>query len=632
MTTPKITKVVLYKHGIASFERQASVENNETIVLNFKEKEMNDVLKSLTVVDTSGGIISSISYDNNKPIDQRLSESSFKSTNGTILTAITQLIGVEVTMTYDGNSITGIVASTAENKSSTGQIIGYVNLWSQNSLQILSLDKITSIQVNDESIQKQLMESMLINRESKIKGQKEITITANGEGKRQVNLSYFIEAPVWKVSYRVIIPDDSSDKETENYVLQAWAIVDNITEESWDNVRLTLISGEPHSCDVDLFNPIYKRSTTSNEPQIELQSRSVRNMASNRMPQVLHQQQMLPVANNMMNQAPVDNTETKELGDLFQYEIVHPVSVSSNQSALVPIAEKKVTGARVAVFNPEKHGSHPYSAILLVNNTGLTLEGGPCSVIESGTFIGECKIDTVQRGERKFIPYATEISSDIWITHETSEKVSGCTISNSHLQIINKVRYVTNYHLRNKSPKDLSLFIEHRFRKDCKLIDTPEPTNPKPITFCIFNTKSPANTTETFVVTETRDNVRSINLEHLDRGTFQNLVSNLTKEAESSLTTLLNLKDQISLIEHKISQGNSQSKDIFENQSRIRNNLSTLYNQTGTGQTLRERYHKELEESENTLATLRNTIANLENEKEALKDEATSIIKGVTMA
>ena len=60
--------------------------------------------------------------------------------------------------------------------------------------------------------------------------------------------------------------------------------------------------------------------------------------------------------------------------------------------------------------------------------------------------------------------------------------------------------------------------------------------------------------------------------------------------------------------------------------------LSTLYNQTGTGQTLRERYHKELEESENTLATLRNTITNLENEKEALKEEATSIIKGVTMA
>ena len=46
-----LTRVVLYKHGVGHFERQGTVEGDETLSLTFKQAEVSDVLKSLTVLE-----------------------------------------------------------------------------------------------------------------------------------------------------------------------------------------------------------------------------------------------------------------------------------------------------------------------------------------------------------------------------------------------------------------------------------------------------------------------------------------------------------------------------------------------------------------------------------------------------
>ena len=73
-----------------------------------------------------------------------------------------------------------------------------------------------------------------------------------GEGAREVSLSYVIEAPVWKTSYRVLL----DDKEP---TIQGWALVDNTQDEDWEDVQLTLVAGLPISFVHDLYSPRYKR-------------------------------------------------------------------------------------------------------------------------------------------------------------------------------------------------------------------------------------------------------------------------------------------------------------------------------------------------------------------------------------
>src|SRR5262245_17591840 len=73
-----VKHVVLYKHGIGFFEREGVVGAGEEMRLDFRTSDMNDILKSLTVTDLSGGRITSVRYDSNETLEQRLSKFPFK--------------------------------------------------------------------------------------------------------------------------------------------------------------------------------------------------------------------------------------------------------------------------------------------------------------------------------------------------------------------------------------------------------------------------------------------------------------------------------------------------------------------------------------------------------------------------
>lgn len=45
------------------------MDGNATLSLTFKQAEVSDVLKSLTVLDRADGHISSVSYDFTKPLE-----------------------------------------------------------------------------------------------------------------------------------------------------------------------------------------------------------------------------------------------------------------------------------------------------------------------------------------------------------------------------------------------------------------------------------------------------------------------------------------------------------------------------------------------------------------------------------
>jgi hypothetical protein len=52
-----IKRVVLFKHGVGHFEREGQIKGDASIDLYFRVSEMNDVLKSLTVLDLGEGFI-----------------------------------------------------------------------------------------------------------------------------------------------------------------------------------------------------------------------------------------------------------------------------------------------------------------------------------------------------------------------------------------------------------------------------------------------------------------------------------------------------------------------------------------------------------------------------------------------
>src|SRR5207249_3284286 len=83
------------------------------------------------------------------------------------------------------------------------------------------------------------------------KKKKTVSLNFLGNGKRAVKVGYVTESPIWKTSYRL-----SLEKENKAF-LQGWAIVENTTDEDWNQVSLGLISGRPISFQMDLYEPLY---------------------------------------------------------------------------------------------------------------------------------------------------------------------------------------------------------------------------------------------------------------------------------------------------------------------------------------------------------------------------------------
>src|SRR5467141_3465874 len=67
-----VRRVVLYKNGVGYFEHLGRVRGSQDVHVDFTSAQLNDVLKSLTVLDLSGGKISGVDYNSEAPLARRL--------------------------------------------------------------------------------------------------------------------------------------------------------------------------------------------------------------------------------------------------------------------------------------------------------------------------------------------------------------------------------------------------------------------------------------------------------------------------------------------------------------------------------------------------------------------------------
>src|SRR5688572_13041605 len=72
-----IRRVILYSNGVAYIERRGKVSNHAEIALSFKQSQVDDVLKSMVVLDLGKGRIGAVSYNSSAPPSARLAEILF---------------------------------------------------------------------------------------------------------------------------------------------------------------------------------------------------------------------------------------------------------------------------------------------------------------------------------------------------------------------------------------------------------------------------------------------------------------------------------------------------------------------------------------------------------------------------
>ena len=124
-------------------------------------------------------------------------------------------------------NVTGSIIGVEKQKQQVGKDgiveVEMLNLWCAEGMRSVKLADVQRVRFLNpvlESEFKRALETLALSHDTQ---KKAVSLTFNGEGKREVRVSYVVENPIWKTSYRLVL----STKKDGKPMLQGWAIVEN---------------------------------------------------------------------------------------------------------------------------------------------------------------------------------------------------------------------------------------------------------------------------------------------------------------------------------------------------------------------------------------------------------------------
>jgi hypothetical protein len=256
-----VRRVVLYKNGVGYFEHLGRVRGSQDVHVDFTSAQLNDVLKSLTVLDLSGGRITGVDYNSEAPLARRLATLRLAlGEKPTVAEFLGALRGARVEIRSGAGAATTGKLLSVERKTRMGTAgsveMEQISVISDaGEVRNVDLNTSTSVRIVDRDLNTEVGKYLGLVASAREQDVRRMTISTTGNGDRNLYVSYISEVPIWKTTYRIVLPS----KEGKKPLLQGWAIVDNTVGEDWNDVELSLVAGAPHSFIQQLSEPYYGR-------------------------------------------------------------------------------------------------------------------------------------------------------------------------------------------------------------------------------------------------------------------------------------------------------------------------------------------------------------------------------------
>src|SRR6266853_5468060 len=444
-----VKKVILYKNGVGYFEHTGRVRGSQDFGIEFTTAQLNDVLKSLTLVDLNGGRIGAVRYNSVAPLDEQLKNLQIPlSEEVTSAAFLVALRGTRVEVRNGAATATGKVFSieSIEKETARGGTIHVTQLaivTDDGEMRLFEMGPGVVVRAAEPEIHKDLNHYLNLIGSTRSKDVRRMSVSASGSGERELMVSYISEVPVWKSTYRIVLPRIPGKP-----FLQGWAIVDNTVGEDWKDVKLSLVSGTPESFIQNISQPYYTRrpvvplpesmmlTPQAHEASMQIARQARMQVGELMAPSVVPQGMAGGVPGGVAGAPPpparplvgaeesAEDSEVTEalsnaeaeaegaaVGGLFEYNLKERITVLKNQSALVPIVQSPIEAEKITLVTAEESGGlsgTPLRALWLRNTSGLTLDGGTFNVLEEDAFAGEGILDLLHPGERRLLSYAAD--------------------------------------------------------------------------------------------------------------------------------------------------------------------------------------------------------------------------------
>ena len=581
-----------------------------------------------------------VRYDSSDPLEKRLADFPFQLGSGASLAALLdQMKGARIELKLGAGDAAGIIISARvvdqSDKDRPSQHEVLVLLMDSGDIRSFDLGAASAVKLSDPKQQSQLAAYLTVLNQSHARDRRSVYIDAVNSAARQLTASYMTPAPMWKSSYRLMF--GAAGEPT----LEGWAIVDNTSGDDWNNVRLAVVSGKPVSFITRLYEPRYIQRPFAELAENQAAAPIV---YSGAMEATKDAKAMAPAPaqfapqrvggsvalyNSVVPSSFAATADTRQAGELFEYSFAAPVTVKQGESAMLPFLQQKI-GARKLLVYSESYGLNPRDAAELTNNTGKTLDGGPITVYDTGSYAGEALVETLPMGDKRLISYGVDLGTRVTTAFDSSQAVvreihfqRGILTTHSALQ------ETKTYTVKNVDAKAKTLMIEHTQRPGYTLLER-KPSETTPTSYR-FEVKLAASDTQTFPVREEHVYDESLSVTNLTPDVLAVYVQNksLNETARRQLDQIAQKKRELSANDASIRQAEADVTSLTQDQTRLRSNIESL-NRVSGQQDQVQTYARQLAAAETKLAALRDTQSDLRKKKSALDAELNSLLERIS--
>lgn len=475
-----VERVRFYETGVAWFERSGEVR--DATRLPVPTSHLDDALKSLVVL--GGDVdVGAITFSSAVGEDAaRVSAGLDGNDRVAFEEALRALLGAEVSVQTGRRTVRGALLDVERLPASpppkegpapsTRTEFALTLLDSEGSIHRADTTDLVRITSEEQGLATRL--DSAARTLAKTRAQREASLGLQLETGGELALGYLAEAPVWRVSYRVLQGADDAQ-------LQAWALIHNDTDEPWEQVRVELANGEPDSFLFPLAAPRYLAREMKTPDQWmstvpQLAAETPDGMWTSSMTTSFgsgglgshgtgygggSSRESMMGSTSTLGAIQLKEAEPVQTPTQFIYRAARPLDLPAHHSALVPLVHQAISSEPGVIYTPGS--THARNGLWLTNDTERTLPEGVVSVVEAGGLAGEAELERLKPEETQMLLIGNELDVDLVRSRSSDEaKWTSFRYRNRRVELGSVTRTQQNLSFRNRSGRSRATWVALR--------------------------------------------------------------------------------------------------------------------------------------------------------------------------
>ncbi len=683
--TTKNNDVTLFSNGIGHFRRVYQIEHGKesSFSIPFKRDHIGDVAASLQVF----GKVRLIKPPSFTPSNANATALKIDQSNA-YRSLIKSLSGAQVTVGFN-NNLSSVTKYTLLGLDTTSvvkdnKIVNEDNivLMQNGIISRRSLEEVVKLHFEDEGVRTEI-DKALKNNFQTIKPDStllDLCLSCTGKTSEQAVVQYTIPVAAWKMRYAI-------RQDGDNFSLEGAAIIDNNTDEDWDDFSVSVVTGNPVSFSTDIASVSVPQrrfirlvdntvlgnveveqgisesyNSRVNSASVKCQSLSYAAPASAatrsfgaKMSQANYAQfgtegmgtedeeveELGATESDDYLAAESAGVESKEVGDFSIFTSKETITILARKSAVVPMFTVPLNKAGVVLLYKESnHARRPYRTIKFKNETDFSLGKGKTIIYNNGIFSGECVLDTAKPGENRMLPHCLENGVKVVKEQKRVETRRSSVRISEGVGITEEVHTsLTTYTIENKKDEKFKIAFEHN-----SVLDSGDPQSKTEFTGVVIKEKEKLSQphghrlyfelapkeTVTLVAKETL-----IVLQETTLGSHFNWLKQTIISVKNPLSnneqiiSAMKVQEEIDAIDNSVYEYQNQIDDLNQQVDRVRKNISAVGKSSNN--TIFDEWIRELKASGDEIREIeKKKIPDLNKKKVKLQSKLTEEMKKIS--